>query len=200
MDDDVGRGGELVEVAIRAQRHEDVVPPAFVHELGGRGRRTRDVGIDRQLVVFDLDHLQQVLGFRARGREGQGDRLAHVADLAARQRRLGRLLIGGQRGFRDHVEGVPHLLAQEHELRDLVRNLDGDDARMRERAAQERHVAQARHRHVTDEPPLARKMTRVLLAGHARTDALGLHADRGIAMIHRPTPAVRDPALVINRG
>jgi hypothetical protein len=93
-DHDLGAGGQRVEIAVRAQAHENVVFPAVVQRLRTRALGADHVGMNRKLVVVDFHRFEQVFRVGPRGRVRHHDRLADETDLAMGERRLRRHLIG----------------------------------------------------------------------------------------------------------
>ncbi|CPO73642.1 Uncharacterised protein [Bordetella pertussis] len=171
-DHHLGARGMFVEVAVGVQGDEHVVAPVLVHQVRRGLLRAGHVGIDRQVVIIDFHQLGMVFRLGARRRERHGHRLADEAHLAAGQRRLNRGLVGRQGRIGRDIARIAHHRAQH----DLVAHALGHphigNARMRQRTAQECHLAQPGHGHVGHEVALAMQMARVLLAGNARPDSL----------------------------
>ena len=161
-----------VEAALVVEREEDVVAPVLVH-AGGR-LRLRRMRIDqhRQLVELDFDLLGQVLGFGARRRHAHRDGFADEAHLVVRQRMaLGQLVARhrGGRGDRRHLVQV----GPDEDVGLGARRLDdASDAAMRDRTAQERHLALARQDHVRHEAAAPVQMSRVFFTLDPRSHPL----------------------------
>ena len=112
----------------------------------------------------ELDLGGEVLGLGARRRDAHGDQLADVAHLARGEHRLQRRLEARQRGIGADGRHAGQVLGDEHATADCPRDADARDARMRQRAAQERHLLHARQPDVADILPAAAHVAVVLLA------------------------------------
>ncbi len=143
----------------------------LVHQR--RARPSRDGGVDqrRELLVFDLDLLGQILGERARLGDAHDHRLAHIAHLARCERGVvGSLEARDARERADRLEAREILGPQRHG-RAGRRDVDAADASMRDRAAQEGDLLEARHLDVADVVAAPQQQAGILLAREARADA-----------------------------
>ncbi len=162
----------------------DVVRHLVVHGRADRGRRL-DVDDRRQLFVVDLDQLGRVLGLQIRLGHDQRDLVADVAHLALRQHRMAGLLhrravlavdqpaagqaadLGvGQVGASEDVQHAGRLQRRVE--------LDGADARMRVRRAQEDGVGLAVQRHVVGVLAVAGEKALVFAPAQALADGARL--------------------------
>src|SRR5690242_11127805 len=75
-------------LGIGAERDEQIVGPRLVQAHAGVGERGVRVDQRRQILDLELYPLEQVLGFGARGRDRERDRLADEAHLAVGERRM----------------------------------------------------------------------------------------------------------------
>ncbi len=182
----LGLGG--LEVHVDRAGEEEIVAPVLVHQRCARLARLQHVGGDGQRIEVELDLAGEVLGLRPRRRNAHGDELADVAHLARREDRLQRGLEARQRRIRADRRHAREVLGDEHAVADRRRDTDGPDARMRERAAQERHLHHAGQAYVPDILPAPAHIAVVLLAQQPRADALPFHA--------RPSPA--DAQLILS--
>jgi hypothetical protein len=178
LDHDVGLGlGRVVVAAVEGPQerlvgalvgvHQDLVLERLLH-VHDRGQR----------VVVDLDRLQRVRGRVAVAGHHHGDALADVPDLVDRER-----VVVGVHHVRGHrpragqrAELVGEVGAGEggHHPGPLQRSghVDPGDPGVRDRAAHDRHVQQARHRDVVGPPGPAGDQPAVLLAAQRLADVL----------------------------
>lgn len=172
-------GGRLVAVApgvTGVVRH-------VVVDGGAGGIRSGGVHHGGQFVVFDVDHLDGVLGDLHRFSHHQRDLVAHVAHLALREHRVGRLLhrravdavdepaarqavhlVGGQIVAREHGQHARMIACR-------IR-IDVLDAGMRIRRAQECRIRLVRLDDVVRVLPGAGQEAEVFLALDGRADQL----------------------------
>ena len=195
LDDVVRLGLRRVPVApVEDAAPDDVRAGVLVHDRLVLDRLARvDEHVER--LVLDRDELGGVAGQLARARADRGDRLAHEAGLADRERvvldqvarrdrhleervRLDRDLVAGQRP-EDAVE------------RERGGDVDRDDLRVRVRRADEVDVARPVPAHVVEEDALALDEPPVLLARDRLADVALLQLDRGdvgVGRAHAPAP------------
>ena len=136
-------------------------------------RRGQHVGNDGQRLEIDLDLGRHVLGLGARGRGAERDQLADVAHLAGGQYRLHGRLEARQRGVGADRRDAVEIIGDEHVVANGRRDRDALDARVRDRAAEERHLQHAGQADVADILPPPAHVAVVLLAQEPRADALG---------------------------
>ena len=187
-------GLDGLEVHVDGAGEIEVVAPVLVHERRAGLARLQHVGDDRQRLEVQLDLAGEVLGLRPRRRDAHGDQLADVAHLARSEHRLQRRLEARQRRVGPDRRHARQVLGDEHAVADRRRDADAPDARMRQRAAQERHLQHARQPDVADILAAPAHVAVVLLAQEACAYALAGHAAsprlRGVGqMIRRPAIA-----------
>ena len=173
---DGGLGLDGLEVHVDGAGEKEVVAPVLVHQRRARLARLQHVGDDGQRIEIQLDLAGEVLGFRPRRRHAHGDQLADVAHLARGEHRLQRRLEARQRGVGADGRHARQVLGDEHAPADRRRDADAPDARMRQRAPQERHLLHARQPYVAHILAAPAHVAVVLLAQQARADALVGHA------------------------
>ncbi len=154
-----------------------VRPELLVHQrsvLLHRGLHVEDGG---EGFVLDVDRLGRVIRLTPRLGHDDRDPVALEPGLVLRQGPVVRRLdVLGDRP--DHRQRPGPRVRQvgatprPHHARHLerFRDIDVDDAGVRERAPDEGHVCHARNRHVVDEAPLPLQQRRVLLAEHGLPD------------------------------
>ena len=168
-----GLGLDGLEVDVDGAGEEQVVAPVLVHQRRARLRRAASMSLrHRQRIEVELDLGGNVFRLGARRRHAHGDQLADVAHLAGRQHRLHRRLEARQRGVGADRRHAGQVLGDEHALAQRRRNADALDARMRQRAAQERHLQHAGQPDVADILPAPAHVAVVFLAQQPRADAL----------------------------
>ncbi len=125
-------GGAVAELGVHLAQHVVGLVVVDRHRAGLARRLGGEIG--RQHLVLDRDQRQRALGRRFIDRRHRGHRVAAVAHLVARQRKF-------VLGDRQHAEGHRRVLAGAHRLHAGQRarggRVDGQDARMRMRAAQD---------------------------------------------------------------
>ena len=146
----------------------------------------------RQRLVLNPDQVGAVLGHVAVHRRHQRHRLAHVADLAPRQRVLQEAvqpvqLVHAQRDRLDARRQIGKGQHADHprELQGL-RHVHRLDARVRVRAPQHRRVQHPGQLHVVDERGLAGQETNVFAAPYRRPDVSLRHVP---LRLPRPRPS-----------
>jgi hypothetical protein len=141
-------------------------------------------GRRRQGFDVERDRLQRILGRRRAVGDHDRDRLADIADLAVRDHRLlmgfeRRHLFLPERYLRDGAEHRAHVRRGDDGLHAGAdarsRGVDGDDAAMRHRAAQDRCMQQTVAHEVVDILAAAAQETQIL-------DALDRAADQQIRL------------------
>jgi hypothetical protein len=170
------------------------VEPALEHDVavegvvdpGRLGVHRRD-GVDdrRQHLVVDVDQGARVLGDVPARRRHRGHRLAGEADALDRDRVLGHGLGAEGRHRLDELRGLG-AGQHGHDARQRLRprRVDRADARVGVRAAQDRRVEHAGHRHVADEGRAAGQQLRVLLARDAAPDPAEVLERRRVGTAH----------------
>ncbi len=147
---------------------------------GGVGERLLQVDHRRQRLVLDLDGLDRVAGGRLAGGDDGDDAVTDVADLAHRQRVVGRVLhVVGDRPRARH-RGRPRVLqvstgvdGDDAGQPGRGRRVDRRDAGMGVRAAGEGEVERTRDDEVVGEAGFAREERRVLPAQEPLADDPG---------------------------
>jgi hypothetical protein len=175
LDDYAGALCLLVEVALIVEREEEIVVPLLVHP---RGRvRARGACIDnrRKLIEIELDRLGDIFGLRAGRRDRHGNQLADETQLAVRQGMLHRHLVARHRAWRDDRLHAGKVGGDEHRRLEACHFGHAAQHGMRDRAAQERDLALAGQNHVGDIVAAPPQEAGILLARHARADALTCH-------------------------
>ena len=176
LDDDVRLGGHLVVSAAEVVDVAGVVGRGVMDERAARGHRIDHVDDGGQRLVLDVDRGDRVLRERGTGREDDGDHVADMPHLVARQR--------GERWHDRVVRHGPHAqdvgvhVAQarcvigSHDSRHGERagQVDLDDAGVRHRAAHQAHVHGARQLDVVGPVRAAVEELRVLLATDRAAD------------------------------
>ena len=170
-----GLGFDGLEVDVDAGGEEEVVAPGLVHQRRAGLARLQHVDDHGQRVEVELDLGGEVLGLGAGRGDAHRHRLADVADFAGRQDRLQRGLEAGQRGVGADGGDAGEVLGDDDALADGRRDADRADARMRQRAPQERHLQHARQLDVADVLAAPAHIAVVLLADEPRADALVCH-------------------------
>ena len=146
----------------------------------GVGERILQVDHRRQRLVFDFDGLDRVAGGRLAGGDNGDDAVTDVADLAHRQRVVGRVLhVVGDRPRARH-RGRPRVLevgagvdGDDAGHGGRGRGVDRGDAGVGVRAAGEGEVERARDGEVVGEAGFAREERRVLPAQEPLADDPG---------------------------
>ena len=142
-DGDGGLGLDGLEVDVDGGGEKEVVAPVLVHQRRARLAAGQHVGDDGQRIEIELDLGGEVFGLGPRRRDAHGDELADVAHLAGGEHRLHRGLEARQRGVGADRRHANEVLGDEHAIADRRRDADALDARMRQRAPQERHLLHA---------------------------------------------------------
>ena len=157
---------------IHGRLEEDVVAPMFVHQGRARPARRPHVADGRQLLEVQGHARRDVLGLGARRGDAHRNELADVPDLAGRQRRLLRDLEAGQSRHRPDRPDPVQIRRGEHPLPNGFGNMDGANAGVCERAADEGDVLHAGETDIADILPQAPHEALVLLARQPGADAL----------------------------
>jgi hypothetical protein len=149
-----GRAGQVVDLALLVvadQRRVGVERAAGVDDRGQR-------------VVLDVDELERVARRVLVRGDDERDLLALEADLVAGEHRL--RVVGDRRHPRqaERLEVLRRDDRRDVGVRERARGVDGDDARVRVRAAQDRAVDHAGQADVVQVGALAADEARVLLA------------------------------------
>ena len=168
-----GLGLDRLEVHVGGGGEEKIVAPVLVDERRAGTTRGQHVGNDGQRLEVDLDFGGHVLCLGARGRGAERDQLADVAYLAGGQDRLHGRLEAGQRGVGADRRDAAEIFGDEHMVANGRRDRDALDARVRDRASEERHLQHAGQADVADILATAAHVAVVLLAQEPRADALG---------------------------
>ena len=109
---------------------------------------------------------------RARRREAHGDDLAHEAQLAGREDRLGRVLESTQRWIgRDRLD-ADHVVRGEDDAAELLGHLDVAQAGVRDRTSDEGNLARARNADIGDVLSLTPQEPIVFLSRDGRPDSM----------------------------
>jgi hypothetical protein len=195
--DVVGRGERALDVTgLLHDVGAHVVAGLLVDQRGARRQPGLGAGHRGERRVARLDQVARVLRDVARGRDHHRHRLADVAHLVGRQhvaweiaqarvRHLdgpGALHVGDVGGG-DHGEHAVHGARGAR--------VDGHDARVSVRAAQEGGGRHAGHLEVVHEPPASREQARILAAAHGRADVPPARARP--AHRRRPTLSIGGP-------
>ena len=151
---------------------EDVVAPVLVHQRAAGLARFSHVVDGGQRLEVERDGGCDILGLGARRRHAHRHHLADMADLAGREHRLLGDLETGQRRHRADRLYVGEIIRREDHIAIAFRNMDGLDAGMRQRAAHEGDVLQARQSDVGDELAAATQEAIVFLAQEPGADTL----------------------------
>ena len=175
LHDLVGLGERSVEVAPLVGAFPHQVPAGVLVDRGRAGiERVARIRDRRDRLVLDLDELRRVARELARLGDDGDDRLADVAHLAHRERKVLQVRSGHRRDLEERIGQRGDLLAGQRpvDAGDLLglRDVDRRDVRMRVRRAHEVDVAHAVALDVVDEDALALDEPPVLLA----RDALAL--------------------------
>jgi len=157
-----------VEPGVDAGLQEHVVAPGLVHRRAAGPARGQHVDDGRQLGVVDPHLCREVLRSRPGRGHADSDRLAHVPHLALRQHRLRGRLEARQGGVGDDRQHAVQVIDGKDLCLVPRRLADGQDARVRERAADEGEVAHARKPDVGDELAFAAQIAVVLAADFGR--------------------------------
>ena len=163
---------DRLEVHVGGGGEKQVVAPVLVHQRRAGLASGQHVGHRRQRLEVDLDLGGKVLGLGPRGRGAQRDQLADVAHLARGQDRLHGGLEARQRRVGADRRHALQIIGDEHAVADRRRDRDALDARVRDGAAQERHLQHAGQPDVADILPAPAHVAVVLLAQQPRPDAL----------------------------
>ncbi len=146
------------------------------------GRRGARIHHGRQRLIIDRDPFHRIERLRVGFGDDRGDRLAHMAHLAARERKARRLghrlpVMGADRPQRPHRPDAVrrHVGAGEHRdhpgRRVRARRVDAADHRMGVGRAHQHAVQRARHIQVGHEAPAAEEKFPVLDPLNRGTDA-----------------------------
>ena len=167
-----GLGFGCLEVRLHVGDEEQVIAPGLVHQRCAGLAAIEHVGHDGQRLEVELDRGRQILGLRPRRRDAHGHELADVAHLARGEDRLGRGLEARQRRVGADRQHAREVRGDEDAVAKLGRDADRLDARVCQRAAQERHLQHARQLDVADILAAPAHVAVVLLAHEPRADAL----------------------------
>ena len=155
-----------------------------MHDVLGVTRRGHEVDARVAWLDVQLDELACVLGDVAALGDDERDRVAHVADVGARERR-GHLELLTEHGVPRTTEATVEVLGREHgdDARKLARGADVEmcDRGLRDVAAQERRVEGAGGCDVVDIEAVAGQQALVLLTGDLRPDVAGRDGARNRA-------------------
>ena len=187
LDHDGRAVGDLAEIVIGKGFHHEVAVPVLVN--AGRVRRLcrQHVHDRRELFELDLRCLRQILGFGPRIGNTNGNRLAHEADLADRQRRIVRRLVTGHLGRRPHGEHAGHIVGGKNAMLETRRFGNRFYAPMRHGTADEGQFLLAGAPEIAGKFAASREMTRIFLAKDPRANTLAI---RCAAVCHGLRPPV----------
>ena len=174
----LGRGFDR---AVEADLEEDVSLDRVVDLNAARLLRLEHVDDRRQLVVFDGDLRRDVFRLGARVGDAHGDQLADVADLVGDERRLLRGLEARQRRDRPDVGDALQVLGRENGIPQMLGDADAGEPGMRDRAADERHLAHPGKAQVADVLAAAVEEAVIFLAAQSGPDA-GLAQSSGLRL------------------
>ncbi len=144
----------------------------LVHQRRAGLARFQHIVDRRQLVEVERHRGRDILGLRARRRHAHGDEFTDLAHFSNSKHRLLGDLEPRQTGHRADRLDAGEIARDKHRTAKFVRHMDAADARMRQRAAHERHVLQAGQADVGDELAAPAHQAVVLLARQPRADAL----------------------------
>ena len=180
----------VVELAAEA----DVVAAAGIDQRPAGLTRAVDIGDDGKVLVVDLDQLQRILGDRPALGNDCNHRLPGPDHAVERQRQLrcrGHALEMVERagpGRADLCEIVTGRNEMHAFERARLLDIDGDDLRMRMRAAQERGMQHPRQPEVADIAPAPGEQPLGVRARHGAAD-IGIRAiERGQRRAHVAPP------------
>ena len=172
-DDMIGGGERGVRVAVGKGAPVDPVGPGvLVHQRRVIGECLDRIDDRGQRLVLDRDRIERVLGGIAIDRGDQRDRLADVAHLVHRHRRhADRRADGARQRFCQFGDLGPGDHAKHPIEAAGAAGIDSANLRVGMGRAQDRDMAQARHRrHVVDKPRVAGQQRGILLTRQARAD------------------------------
>jgi hypothetical protein len=173
---DGGGFGDALDRTILEKFDEDVVAPLLVHQRRMRSACGQHVDHGLHLLIVDGDAVGDVFRLRPRGRDADGDKLAHVADLVAGQNWFGRMLEAAERGRRSNGFDVGELMRSENGALVRIGHVHVANAPVRHRAAHEGDFARAGKAEISDVLAAPAQKSVVLLAQNGSPDPLASHA------------------------
>jgi hypothetical protein len=166
------RADGLQVAGLDPRLRKDVVGPVVMDGSRAGGERDVDIPDRRQFLEVDGAGLRDVFRLGARGCDADADEIADEADFVGSKRGIFRIFESGRGSNRDDRFCECDVGGEEHAAAVARRHLDGADAPVRDGAAQERDLSQARHLQVGEIGAAAIEQAPVFVAPDRGPNAL----------------------------